>query len=242
MPKKAKIKKAAKAEKADATTIEAWFSEGKAAVEAAWPESQPSPYADGSPAHHWWTRGAAYTSRLLRAVGSEALARGASSSGAFPGTSGAFPASSSNQTEIVCPLCGGDLRAAIDGSSGERPTVILDCVGACKSGFTVPLAGIFIHKSEFEGDPSAPPEPPKPHRDPAKATEKLTANELKYISENSIAGCPACPDCKIGPLAEGPSGGGSINMICLNGNCGSQFNDTGGFGWDRLTRPQPLRN
>lgn len=69
----------------------------------------------------------------------------------------------------------------------------------------------------------------------SKNREKLTSDELEFILSHEVNGAPACPDCEIGPLAEGPCGGLAINP------CGSRFNDTFVFGWDRISDASPLR-
>ncbi len=48
--------------------IENWFQEGKVAAEIDFDkeDSRPCPYAEGTLANHWWTRGFAYESRLLQ--------------------------------------------------------------------------------------------------------------------------------------------------------------------------------
>ena len=46
--------------------IESFFAAGRDA-----PENSECPYPAGTDADHWWTRGFAYSSRLLRAVRAE---------------------------------------------------------------------------------------------------------------------------------------------------------------------------
>jgi len=70
-----------------------------------------------------------------------------------------------------------------------------------------------------------------------KNGERLTPDELSFISRSN----GRCPDCYFGELIEGPHGGLSINMYCANPDCGSRFNDTGPFGWDRISDASPKR-
>ena len=50
-----------------------WFLAGFHVAEQTWGEGPTplSPYAAGSVAHHWWTRGFAHATRLLRAIEAE---------------------------------------------------------------------------------------------------------------------------------------------------------------------------
>jgi len=48
-----------------------------------------------------------------------------------------------------------------------------------------------------------------------------------------------CPDCEEDEFIEGPHGGFSINFKCANKLCGSEFNDLGPFGIERISVPQP---
>ncbi len=57
--------------------------------------------------------------------------------------------------------------------------------------------------------------------------EHLTEHELHLISKYS-----ACPDCQVGQLLEGPSGGCSTNYLC--DNCGSEFNLAVLPGWQAV--------
>lgn len=65
--------------------------------------------------------------------------------------------------------------------------------------------------------------------------ERLTDDELALVYETSH-----CPDCNVGELLEGPSGGLSINRYCTNTDCGSRFNDDM-FGWERISAARPSR-
>lgn len=67
-----------------------------------------------------------------------------------------------------------------------------------------------------------------------KDREKLTEDEMKVVYDKEN-----CPDCEVGPLVEGPSGGLSINRYCINKDCGSRFNDMGPFGWERISARSP---
>ena len=50
-----------------------------------------------------------------------------------------------------------------------------------------------------------------------------------------------CPDCGGKGFYEGPSGGMSQNIICMNATCGSRFNTTGPLGLvERISSPSPL--
>ena len=51
-----------------ADQIEQWFTDGKLAGEL---ELRECPHPEGSLARHWWTRGSAYSARLLRAIRAE---------------------------------------------------------------------------------------------------------------------------------------------------------------------------
>lgn len=66
--------------------------------------------------------------------------------------------------------------------------------------------------------------------------EKLTEDEMGVIYAK---GETHCPDCDVGPVIEGPSGGLSINRYCINPKCGSRFNDIGPFGWERISNARP---
>ncbi len=51
-------------------------------------------------------------------------------------------------------------------------------------------------------------------------------------------GFRACPDCGGCLFLEGPHGGLSVNFKCKN--CGSEFNDMGPFGVERISPIQKL--
>lgn len=60
---------AAENEAAISKVFDGWFQAGALAAEE--PAGPASPYPSGSVADHWWTRGYAYTTRLLRALAAE---------------------------------------------------------------------------------------------------------------------------------------------------------------------------
>ena len=72
---------------------------------------------------------------------------------------------------------------------------------------------------------------PTPARTGSKG-EKLTAFEISFL--------PHCPDCG-DQLMEGPHGGLSINVYCINDACGSRFNDMGVFGIERISAARPKK-
>lgn len=57
-------------------------------------------------------------------------------------------------------------------------------------------------------------------------------------AEAGMVALQKCPDC-YGPLAQGPSGGLSINFWCLTPMCGSGFNDMFVFGVQRISDARP---
>lgn len=65
-----------------------------------------------------------------------------------------------------------------------------------------------------------------------KDLERCTKEEAYLVQTGK------CCDCEE-MLADGPSGGLSINMYCLNPKCGSRFNDMGPFGVERISDAQP---
>lgn len=60
------------------------------------------------------------------------------------------------------------------------------------------------------------------------STLNATEKELTKIFRKE----KVCPDCGIWEFLQGPSGGGSINILC--GNCSSYFNEMGPFGISRI--------
>lgn len=56
--------------------------------------------------------------------------------------------------------------------------------------------------------------------------------------ESALARSMECPDCH-SSLRDGPCGGLSVNVHCVNPSCGSRFNDMGPFGIERITRASP---
>lgn len=51
-------------------------------------------------------------------------------------------------------------------------------------------------------------------------------------AERAMFWSGACPDCQSPRLREGPCGGGSVNLTCME--CGSRFNDIEPFGIERI--------
>ena len=54
---------------------------------------------------------------------------------------------------------------------------------------------------------------------------------MRDIIDNTL-----CPDCGEWDMYDGPSGGGSINIVC--GNCGGEFNHCAGFTTQRIHVPE----
>lgn len=71
-----------------------------------------------------------------------------------------------------------------------------------------------------------------------KDGEKLTSREIDRL-RSQLPNRIICPDCMMDSLVVGPSGGGSTNIYCNNSNCLSRFNDTGPFGWQRISDRMP---
>lgn len=65
--------------------------------------------------------------------------------------------------------------------------------------------------------------------------EKCSDEERKAVQDDR-----ECPDCGLN-VHEGPHGGLSVNWICVNSECGSQFNDMGPFGVERISDASPRK-
>ncbi len=65
----------------------------------------------------------------------------------------------------------------------------------------------------------------------------MSKNKLNTIDKDILYnGC--CCDC-LADLLAGPSGGVTINMICLNSECGSKFNVSSGMFAERISIKSP---
>lgn len=58
--------------------------------------------------------------------------------------------------------------------------------------------------------------------------EDVTKEEKELLFKNM------CPDCREEGFLEGPSGGGSINVMCANTKCKAKYNICGPFTPQRL--------
>lgn len=68
-------------------------------------------------------------------------------------------------------------------------------------------------------------------------TQERTHKKWDVVStfESAFFRRNMCPDCESLGFFEGPQGGGCINFKCCNPECGSEFNDMGPFGIQRIS-------
>lgn len=83
------------------------------------------------------------------------------------------------------------------------------------------------------------------HRRPKKSYshkdgDDLTEYEVDLIRQTATTTLK-CPDCSVGILLRGPSGGCSVNVKCSNQVCGSRFNLAHGLIFaERISNKSPL--
>lgn len=71
--------------------------------------------------------------------------------------------------------------------------------------------------------------PPEPQRS-LRRGDRLTVDELTLLANG------VCPDCDLRAACRAGPGGGSLGNFACAG-CGSEFNDLGPFGVERLSTP-----